>query len=405
MKTAAFVWRDDLTTYKLSTTHPLNPIRLEATLDLLKMTGALRSDDVVTCEPASDDTIALVHSRDYIDAVATLSESPSEALTGEQQLHGATYGFGSADNPIFKGMHAASSLVCGASVRAAELVMSGEAKRAFNVAGGLHHALKDRAAGFCIYNDPAVAIGHLRQKYDARVAYIDIDAHHGDGVQWLFYDDPNVLTVSIHESGHFLFPGTGHVNERGEGPAAGTSVNIPLAPETNTASWLASFEAVVPAVLRRFKPDVIITQHGCDAHTWDPLTHLAVTTTALEQAAMSIRNLADELCEGRWIATGGGGYALFAVVPRAWTLLWNVMAERDVPGEVPEQWLNHWEPHAALAGVGRIRSDADVKKGLLPRTMRDDDDDFPTGAAGQEATASNERMLSQLKEYVPALRG
>lgn len=377
---AAFVWRDDLTTYRLSDSHPLNPIRLEATMDLLRTTELLQPEDVVGCEPASEDDVALVHDRDYVDAVARLSKAPLH-LSGAERLEGATYGFGSGDNPIFPDMHDASRLVAGATMKAAELVMTGQARRAFNMAGGLHHALKDRAAGFCVYNDPAVAIAYVRKQFDARVAYVDIDAHHGDGVQWLFYEDPNVLTVSIHESGRYLFPGTGHVEERGRGAGEGASVNIPLAPHTDTASWLEAFETVVPDVLRRFRPDVIISQHGCDAHVWDPLTHLAVTTGGLEQAAVVLRDVAEEVCAGRWVATGGGGYALFNVVPRAWTLLWGVLAERDVPDDVPVQWIQRWQ---------------DVSEKGLPRTFRDNPSDFPGGPRQADAARDNEFTLQQL---------
>lgn len=393
MTRAAFVWRDDLTAYKLSATHPLNPVRLEATMDLLRTTGMLRPEEVVSCEAASVEDIALVHDRDYIEAVQRLSKDPA-SLSGAERLDGATYGFGSGDNPVFDGMHDASSLVTGATIKAADLVMEGRARRAFNVAGGLHHALKDRAAGFCVYNDPAVAAAHVRKKYGARVAYIDIDAHHGDGVQWLFYEDDDVLTVSIHESGRYLFPGTGHVEERGRGPGEGASVNIPLAPHTDTASWLDLFHAIVPDALRAFRPDLIISQHGCDAHLWDPLSHLAVTTEALEQAAVTIRGLAEQLCDGRWVATGGGGYALFTVVPRAWTLLWGVIAERDVPEEIPSDWLERWEDAAAGATTQK----------RLPRTMRDNPSDFPSGPRQADAARDNEFTLQQLRALMEASR-
>lgn len=382
---AAFVWRDDLTSYRLSPTHPLNPIRLEATMDLLRMTDALRPKDIVSCDPSPAADIALVHDRDYVDAVIRLSKSDPAQLSGAERLDGATYGFGSGDNPLFHGMHDASALVSGASVAAAKLVMEGRAGRAFNVAGGLHHALKDRAAGFCVYNDPAVAIAYMRKKYDARVAYVDIDAHHGDGVQWLFYEDPNVLTISIHESGRYLFPGTGHVEERGRGAGEGLSLNIPLAPHTDTDSWLQMFTAVVPDALKQFRPDVIISQHGCDAHVWDPLTHLAVTTDALEQAAIVLRDTAETVCDGRWVVTGGGGYALFRVVPRAWTLLWGVVAERDLPEDVPEQWLTRWEE----------KGEAE-----LPRTLRDDPAQFPSGPQQRDAALDNEITLTQLQSLL-----
>lgn len=381
---AAFVWRDDLISYKLSETHPLNPVRLVATMDLLRTTGLLRDEDIVPCEPASIDTLALVHDPQYIDVVRRLSETTGP-LSGSDKLRAATYGFGTADNPIFQGMHDASSLVVGATVKAADVVMQGRRLRAFNMSGGLHHAFRDRAAGFCVYNDAAVAIAHIRRHFDARVAYIDIDAHHGDGVQAIFYDDPNVLTVSIHESGHHLFPGTGHVHERGRGPGSGASVNIPLAPDTGDASWLECFETIVPRVLRAFRPDVLVTQHGCDAHQLDPLTHLAVSTRALETAALRLRELADELCDGRWVATGGGGYELFRVVPRAWTMLWAIISERPVPETVPSSWRERWLGHASEM-----------------TTMRDAADRFPDGEEHQAAAARNRVWLQQLLALLPA---
>lgn len=381
---AAFVWRDDLILYKLSETHPLNPIRLTATMDLLRATGLLQAGDVVRSEPASVETLALVHDRPFIDVVQAVSDG--EDLSRADRLNAATYGFGTGDNPVFPRMHEAASLIVGATVKAAQLVMSGAARRAFNMSGGLHHAFSDRAAGFCVYNDPAVAIAYIRKKYDARVAYIDIDAHHGDGVQAIFYDDPNVLTVSIHESGHHLFPGTGHVHERGRGAGMGAAVNIPLAPGTGDASWLTCFETIVPRVLREFRPDVLVTQHGCDAHRWDPLTHLSVSTRALETAAVQLRNLADELCQGRWVATGGGGYELFRVVPRAWTMLWAVMAERPTPERLPSSWRERWLGHTA----GR------------PALLRDGADDVSEGAEQAEAAQRNRVWLEQLEELLRA---
>lgn len=381
---AAFVWREDLTSYKLSETHPLNPIRLVATRELLRETGLLRDADIVPCEPASIDTLMLVHDPAYIDTVRRLSDA-SRPLSGADRLKAATYGFGTADNPIFSGMHDASALVVGATVKAANVVMHGRIRRALNMSGGLHHAFRDRAAGFCVYNDAAVAIAYIRRYFGARVAYIDIDAHHGDGVQAVFYDDANVLTVSIHESGHHLFPGTGHVHERGTGDGAGTAVNIPLAPGTGDASWIECFESIVPRVLREFRPDVLVTQHGCDAHKLDPLTHLAVSTRALEMAAVRLRQLSDELCEGRWIATGGGGYELFRVVPRAWTLLWAAMSERPVPEQMPDNWRERWLGHAPEL-----------------KSMRDDPAQFHDDEEQQAAAAQNRVWLKQLLELLAA---
>ncbi|MBO8140571.1 MAG: acetoin utilization protein AcuC [Firmicutes bacterium] len=379
---AAFVWRDDLVTYRPGPSHPLNPIRLEATADLLKTAGILTKGDVAGCRPCAVEDLLLVHDRRYIDAVRRWSARDEAALTSQERAEALAFGLGTADNPVFAGMHAAAALVAGASMAAADLVMTGQAQHAVSLAGGLHHALPDRAAGFCVYNDPAVAIAHLRYRYRARVAYVDIDAHHGDGVQWIFYEDPDVLTISIHESGHYLFPGTGHGHERGRGPGFGTSINIPLWPGTGDDSWIECFEAVVPRALRAFQPDVLISQHGCDAHRMDPLTHLAVSTRALARAAELLHQAAHELCEGRWIVLGGGGYDLLGVVPRAWTLLWAEVAGRPVDDELPEQWLARWKS----------------KRPDIPKRLRDACG-VPDGAEQKAATANRlmlERLLAEL---------
>ncbi|REJ34833.1 MAG: acetoin utilization protein AcuC [Bacillota bacterium] len=375
----AFLWHDGLVAYRFSDTHPLNPMRLVATLDLLRATGLLQPSDIVPFGPASTGDLALVHDRRYIAAVQRFS-APQAALSPSEQREALAFGLGTADNPLFPGMHDAAALVVGGALRAAELVMSGTVDHAVHLGGGLHHALPDRAAGFCIYNDPAVAIAHIR-KTGARVAYVDIDAHHGDGVQWIFYEDPDVLTISIHESGHYLFPGTGHEHERGRGPGWGTAINIPLAPGTGDDSWLRCFEAVVPPALRAFRPDVLVTQHGCDAHLWDPLTHLSLSLGALTRAAAILHRLAHELCEGRWIVLGGGGYDLLRVVPRAWTSLWAEVAGRLVPDALPGPWLERW---------------AKVSPRALPTTLADDPAAFPAGPEQLAAARANEALLDRL---------
>ena len=218
-------------------------------------------------------------------------------------------------------MHEASALIAGASVAAAEAVWRGEARRAVNIAGGLHHAMPGRASGFCVYNDPAVAIARLLDLGAERVAYVDVDVHHGDGVQAVFYDDPRVLTVSLHETPLALFPGTGFPDETGGPGAEGSAVNVPLPPGTGDAGWLRAFHAVVPSVLRAFRPQMLFTQCGADSHRLDPLADLRLSVDGQRAAYLALRGLAEELCDGRWVATGGGGYALVEVVPRAWTHL------------------------------------------------------------------------------------
>jgi len=379
----AFLWQDELVAYRFNDKHPLNPVRLEATLDLLRQTGLLAQTDVVSFGPATIDDIALVHDHRYIDAVRRFGGPDRGPLTERERREALAFGLGTADNPIFPGMHDAAALVAGGALAAADLVMSGAVRHAVHLGGGLHHALTDRAAGFCVYNDPAVAIEHIRRTTGARVAYVDIDAHHGDGVQWIFYDDPDVLTVSIHESGHHLFPGTGHDHERGRGSAYGTAVNIPLWPGTDDDSWLECFLAVVPAALRAFRPDVLVTQHGCDAHRWDPLTHLSVSLQALTRAARVLHELAHELCGGRWIVLGGGGYELLRVVPRAWTQLWAEVSERPVPEDLPGPWVERWAKRSRYG---------------LPTSFADDPGAFPKGPEQLAAARANEAQLARLRQ-------
>ncbi|MFZ5768600.1 MAG: acetoin utilization protein AcuC, partial [Bacillota bacterium] len=296
------------------------------------------------------------------------------------------FGLGTDDNPLFAGMHEASSLAVGASLLGAELIARGKLDHALNLAGGLHHAQAACASGFCVYNDAAVAIAHLRRRHGWRVAYVDIDAHHGDGVQWAFYYEPQVLTISLHETGRFLFPGTGFVNERGAGPGYGYAVNVPLEPFTEDASWQEAFLAVVPPLLRRFGPDIIVSQHGCDGHRLDPLAHLALTTESYELAARTLHALAHELCGGRWLALGGGGYD-WRVVPRVWTLLWAEIAGLQVPPAVPTSWVERWQDRCPQP---------------LPHTMRDNRADLPAILRREQIADRNRATVASLLAGLPA---
>ncbi|WP_422770697.1 acetoin utilization protein AcuC [Plantactinospora sp. WMMC1484] len=306
------VWDESLLAYDLGD-HPLDPVRVELTIALARELGVLDRPGVrlVPPTPADDAALARVHRPDYLDAVRA---APSDPLF-------SGYGLGTPDNPIFEGMHESSALVAGASLAAAEAVWRGEARRAVNVAGGLHHAMPSRAAGFCVYNDPAVAIARLLDLGAERVAYVDVDVHHGDGVQQVFYADPRVLTISLHETPLALFPGTGFPDETGAPGAEGSAVNLPLPPGTGDAGWLRGFHATVPALLRAFRPQILVSQCGADSHRLDPLADLRLSVDGQRASYLALRALADELCDGRWVATGGGGYALVEVVPRAWTHL------------------------------------------------------------------------------------
>lgn len=327
------VWSPALLGYSFGHGHPMSPLRLDLTIQLVRALGVLRADGLrlVDAEPASDDVLLTVHDADYLAAVRAASDDgrpdPSRGL-------------GTDDDPIFPGMHDAAARIVTGSLEAAHAVWSGEAAHAVNIAGGMHHAMPDAAAGFCVYNDAAVAIRALLAAGAQRVAYVDVDAHHGDGVERVFWDDPRVLTVSVHESGRTLFPGTGHVTEVGGPGAEGTVVNVPLPAGTGDRGWLRAIDAVVEPVVRAWGPDVVVSQHGCDAHREDPLAHLRVSVDAQRYAAQRVHALAHELAGGRWLALGGGGYALFDVVPRVWAHLIAIAAhtELDAATPVPESW-------------------------------------------------------------------
>ncbi len=311
--------------------HPLRPERLQYTWEMLQAYQALNAPNVrvASPRPVSDDELATFHSRDYIETVRQLSQG----LPSRQ--HPAAYNFGPGDNPIFKGMFESESLKVGAALVGAELLLNNEVEVAFSFTGGLHHAGPHFAYGFCVFGDGVIAIQRMLAA-GWRVAYIDIDAHHGDGVQDAFYADPRVLTISFHESGRYLFPGTGFADELGEGEGYGYSVNVPLMPYTDDDTFLWAFDQVVPPLVARFKPDVIVAELGVDTHWSDPLTHLALTSHGHEALFRRIHNLSP-----RWLALGGGGYEV-TVVPRAYTLAWGVMSNQTFSNELPKAVTNRY---------------------------------------------------------------
>ncbi|HEY4867427.1 MAG TPA: acetoin utilization protein AcuC [Candidatus Dormibacteraeota bacterium] len=319
------VWGEAFMAYRLSEEHPLQPIRVKLAVELIRELGLVEFAELVPPRTATDQELALCHSPRYVELVAALSDPARRS--GVSWEDRAEAGFASADNPVADGMHEACATIVGGSLMAAEAVHTGAALHSFNPAGGLHHAMRDRASGFCVYNDIAIAVAWLRNQ-GHRVACVDVDVHHGDGTQALFYSDPEVLTISLHESGRYLFPGTGFPDEIGAGAARGTSANLPLQPYSWDEPLLAAFEAVVPPLLREFRPTILVTQDGCDTHFLDPLAHIQGSTAIWPHIGRRFHELAHELCEGRWVATGGGGYAIREVVPRAWSLLFAEMVER-----------------------------------------------------------------------------
>src|SRR5215475_1922047 len=326
-------WDDALIQYDFGPGHPLAPVRVALTMELAGELGVLSAPSVtmVTPSPATDAELETVHDDDYVAAV----RQAGRLLAADLQ-----YGLGTTDNPVFEGMHEASAMVAGATLTAARAIWPGPAVHAVSIAGGLHHAMRRAASGFCVYNDLVIAIKWLLSAGATRVAYVDTDVHHGDGVQAAFYDDPRVLTISLHEHPATLFPGTGLPGETGTGAGDGYAVNVALPAGTSDAGWLRAFDAVVPPLLRAFKPEVLVTQHGCDSHRLDPLADLELTVDAQRQAALWLHELAHELCDGRWLLTGGGGYALVQVVPRTWTHLLAIAAGAplDPATVIPESW-------------------------------------------------------------------
>jgi acetoin utilization protein AcuC len=323
------VWDERLTGYDFGPGHPLAPVRVELTMALARELGVLARPDVTTLTPAvpaGPDELELVHDAAYIDAVRA---------AGLDGLPNGRYGLGTADNPVFAGMHEASALVAGATLAAAQAVWRGETGHGANIAGGLHHAMRRSASGFCVYNDPAIAIKWMLAQGAQRIAYVDVDVHHGDGVQAAFYDDPRVLTISLHEHPATLFPGTGLASESGSGDGRGFAVNLPLPAGTGDSGWLRAFDAVVPPLLRAFKPEVLVSQHGCDSHRLDPLANLELSVDAQRRAQLMLHDLAHEVAGGRWLVTGGGGYELVRVVPRTWTHLLAVASGDPVDPALP----------------------------------------------------------------------
>ncbi|MFF8472962.1 acetoin utilization protein AcuC [Streptomyces sp. NPDC015414] len=329
---AQLMWDEAVTGYDFGPDHPMDPVRLELTRKLVGAFGLDRELGVVAAKPAGESTLRLVHRPDYIDAVKAASADPRSARGG--------YGLGTEDDPAFAGMHEVSALIAGQSVGAAEAVWRGDALHAVNFAGGLHHAMPGGASGFCIYNDAALAIARLLELGVERVAYVDVDVHHGDGVQAAFWEDPRVLTVSLHEHPRTLFPQTGWPEETGAGAGEGTAVNVALPAGTGDEGWVRAFHAVVPELLAGFRPQVLVSQHGADTHFEDPLAHLAVSLDAQRAVQVACHELAHEYADGKWVALGGGGYAVVEVVPRSWTHLVGIAAGREIDpaAGIPEGW-------------------------------------------------------------------
>ncbi|MBI3950324.1 MAG: acetoin utilization protein AcuC [Acidobacteria bacterium] len=370
---SGFIYSDEFAQYSYGLHHPMRPIRLKLTHDLLQAYGLFERPDILKLTPqsANESEVALFHREDYIAVLREIDR-------GVVPPNAYVYGLGPGDNPMFPSVYQYSLLVTGATLQAARLVKSGRVPVAFNIGGGLHHAMPDRASGFCYFNDPVIAIKELVNQ-GQRVVYLDVDVHHGDGVQAGFYDTDQVMTISLHEDGQFLFPGTGFVEAMGRGAGYGYSVNAPLYPGTDDETYLWAFDESVPPLVEAFKPDLIVTQLGVDTFVADPLAHLRLTTHGFCQILQHIKSFAIP-----WIALGGGGYHI-ANVARAWTLAYAVMNDIELPDEIPPECVESLQQH-----------------GLQGTRLRDPE---PTQLIHQHVRQFAERQVKALQQKIFPLHG
>ena len=373
--TAAFVYEDSMSRHVLSETHPMKPIRLRYTHDLSNAYGMFHAEGAALSKPrmATVEEVATFHTPEYIRAVRAIGE-------GDLSSNPAAFNIGPGDNPAYEGMYDAAMLSTGGSMRCVELLLDEGFDAAFNISGGLHHAMPNHAYGFCVFNDPVMAINELVRR-GLRVAYVDIDCHHGDGVQLAYYDTDQVLTISMHESGQFLFPGTGHVQEMGTGRGRGYSVNVPLYPYTTDDLYYWAFEQVTLPLLDAFQPDALVSQLGIDTHYLDPITHLALTTQGFGKVVAKFAGLAP-----KWLALGGGGYDVHAVA-RSWTIAYGVMARQNLADEIPDSYRRQH-------GVETI-----TDRAPLPETIRSAKEDARTFA--EASVRAVQRMIFPLHGIRP----
>lgn len=339
-KQTGYVYSNQLMQYRFSNEHPFNQMRLKLTTELLIDAGLLHSSQIITPRIATDEELTLIHTYDYVNAI----KHASRGILSE--VESKKYGFANEDTSQFKHMHQHSARIVGGALKLADMIVSGEVKNGCHLGGGLHHALPGRANGFCIYNDVAITAKYLSEKYHMKVMVIDTDAHHGDGVQWSFYTQNEILNYSIHETGKFLFPGSGHYTERGKEQGFSYSVNVPLEPYTEDASYIDCFKRTVTPVIQSYQPDIILSVHGVDIHYLDPLTHMNCTLDSLNAVPYYIKSFADEYTDGKVLMFGGGGYNIWRVVPRAWSHVF--LSLMDVPiqhGDLPKDWVDKWKQY------------------------------------------------------------
>ncbi|MFO7836618.1 MAG: acetoin utilization protein AcuC [Candidatus Thorarchaeota archaeon] len=370
----AYPYSDELLHYEFSKTHPLKPERLKLTYLLTRMKGLLEYVEVIRPRVASRSDLELFHTSDFIEAVKKCSVG---------KCRNARYGLGIADNPVFPKIYEAASRYVGATLEGMKQIIKG-CGRAFCISGGLHHAQRSEAAGFCIFNDVVIAIKHLLQKKDCKVLYFDFDAHHGDGVQNAFYRQKNVLTISVHQTGKTLFPGTGYVYEIGGGDGLGYSVNIPLLPGAGSSELIKVLKEVVVPLFESYEPALLVTQLGVDGHYMDPLAHLAYTTYGYEVVLNKLKELQEEYCNLGWLAVGGGGYNPINVA-RLWTLFLSIMLGQGITSDIPPRF----KKECSNLGFDQF-----------PTSMRDDEEVVQMYNSRDKIELDLERTLRRVREMV-----
>ena len=309
---SAYIYHEDYLKYQFGPAHPFKPIREKLTLDALRRLGIFDGKAKhYEPPPASDEELLLVHSSEYIQFVEKMCKRG--------------YGYlDLGDTPATKSLYEGSRRVVGGTILGVKLAMDGEVSHAFNPGGGLHHAKEESASGFCVFNDVAIVVRFLQKKYGLkRIAVVDIDGHHGDGTQEILYGEP-VLKISSHRAG--IFPGTGYVDELGEGAGRGYSVNIPLPRGTYDDAYLYAFKEVVKPLIEAYEPEFIVNQFGVDGHSQDPLVGLALTTKTYEEVAETMHALAHRFSQGRLLILGGGGYNIDDSV-RCWSVMFTTVSE------------------------------------------------------------------------------
>jgi len=373
MEEAAYIYSDELSSFEYGDDHPFKPIRARNTMELCTRYGLLTDSDIVGVDPAhaTPETLSVFHAREYLDIL-------EEVDRGVYRLDMLERGIGTDDCPVVPGIRGFCLLAVGATMTGMDLVMKGRARRAFNPVGGFHHGGRDHAEGFCYVNDVAVAITHAIAK-GSRIAFVDIDAHHANGVQDAFYEDDRALVISLHETGDSLYPGTGRETEIGSGRGTGYTVNVPLLERTDDEVYTSVFGRVVPPLIRAFHPDLVVAEIGADTMISDPLTHLRLTTNGYNEVIKSLCALSP-----RMVAVGGGGYDIYRSA-RCWALAWAAMTGR--------------EPVDQYAGlVGGMMYGAEMD-GLNDRPMP------TTGEAKERAMAHADRVASYIEETVFPLLG